>query len=115
MQTATEIRSTENEITQQFWSHKTDEEITNIATTKEIFDAFSMISNIQEGLAGGFIGTETAIEQMNHVKLHLLDGMEGIEPEHSYRRDTMFIGFMCSCTDTNRTYTLPEHQIKINK
>ena len=99
MKTVAEIRNTDDMTSKKFWEHKTDRQITAIATTKEISDAFSMISNIQEGLAGNFISAETAIEQMNHVKQHLLNGMEGVDPEHSYRRDTMFIGFMCSCTD----------------
>ena len=97
MKTVAEIRNTDF-----FWNHKSDRQITNFAITMEISDAFSMISNIQEGLAGNFISAETAIEQMNHVKKHLLNGMDAIDgdnaPGDSYRRDTMFInGFRCSC------------------
>ena len=104
MKTVAEIRNTDDMTSKKFCEHKTDRQITAIATTKEISDAFSMISNIQEGLAGNFISAETAIEQMNHVKQHLLNGMDAIDgdnaPQDSYRRDTMFInGFMCSCND----------------
>ena len=102
MKTVAEIRNTDDMVSKKFWNHKSDRQIENIATTKEISDAFSMISNIQEGLAGNFISAETAIEQMNHVKKHLLNGMDAIDadnaPEDSYRRDTMFInGFSCTC------------------
>ena len=93
-----EIRNSDSEISQQFWATKEDKEIEQTATVKEVSDAFSMISDIQEGLAGGFISSETAIKQLNHVKQHLFNAQDAIDPESELRRNTMFVnGFMWSC------------------
>ena len=79
-------------------ANKTDGEVQTTATIKEIMDAFGILSDIQVGLQEGFITAETAAEQINHAKKHLLESVDALDPERELRRDTMFVGGMfCSC------------------
>ena len=93
-----EIRNNED-----FWNatNKHDSEIQATATVKELTDAFGMLSDIQVELSNGIIEPSAAVERINHVKKHLLEAQDGIDPERELRRNTMFLSKnpFCSCVN----------------